>query len=185
VHQPLAKTWAAFQDPEVVVDRRKVDAWRVTPNVEEGFDVSFRVHNTVNYILTVDFDITWRQSAIQGDRTAPEVVAVRFQKTYGTSFIELLSGSVIAREVGAESRSSRWSSTSSRRPKRMQPRAISAISISPSSSAPTAALSPPTTETRANDASLNAWPDALASVPRAFREEAGSASMRSRGHEKN
>lgn len=97
VHKPLAETWAAMRDPDTCVDRREVDEWTVEFGVEPEYDFSYAIHNTVNDIITVEFDISWRQGAVEGTVEAPELVGARFQKTFGTSFIELLSGSVIAR----------------------------------------------------------------------------------------
>ncbi len=97
VKASLADTWKAFQDPQVVVDRRQVDEWTVDENVEAGFDRSFVVHNTVHDLITVDFDMTWRQSAVEGDKESPEAVAIRFQKTFGSVFIDILRGSVVLR----------------------------------------------------------------------------------------
>ena len=99
VHKPLAETWAAMRDPEVSVDRREVDEWTVEHGVETEYDFSYVIHNTVNDIITVEFDITWRQGVVEGTVEAPELVGGRFQKTFGTTFIELLSGSIVARAV--------------------------------------------------------------------------------------
>lgn len=97
VHKPLSETWAAMRDPEVCVDRREVDEWSVENDIEKEYDFSYRIHNIVNDIITVEFDITWRQGVVEGDLDKPELVGARFQKTFGTTFIELLSGSVVAR----------------------------------------------------------------------------------------
>lgn len=97
VKAPLAETWKAFQDPLVVIDRRQVDEWTVDEDVEAGFDRSFVVHNRVFDFITVEFDMTWRQSVVEGDAESPEVVAMRFQKTFGTVFIDILRGSVVLR----------------------------------------------------------------------------------------
>lgn len=99
VHGTVAETWAALQVPEAVTDRRGVDRYSSTPNVEEGYDVSFRVHNEVDDIVTVQFDVTWRQSAVEGTLDSPTVVAIRWQKTWGTTFITSIEGSIILRVV--------------------------------------------------------------------------------------
>src|SRR4051794_22676908 len=44
IHAPMAKVFAALQVPGVVTDRRKLETWTVTQNVETGYEVSFRVH---------------------------------------------------------------------------------------------------------------------------------------------
>lgn len=99
VNAPLAEVWKAFQDPLVVVDRRQVDEWVFEEDVEAAYDRSFVIHNTVHDFVTVDFDMTWRQSAVEGDAEEPEVVAIRFQKTFGTVFIDILRGSFVLRSA--------------------------------------------------------------------------------------
>lgn len=94
VKRPIAEVWAAFQDPEVVVDRRKVARWTVARDVDSSVDVSFVVGNTVEDVIDVFFEITWRQSAVEGTADEPERVAMRFDKTFGTVFIEILRGSI-------------------------------------------------------------------------------------------
>jgi len=99
VHGTVAETWAALQMPEVVTDRRTVARYSFTHDVEEGYDVSFRVHNEVDDFITVTFEITWRQSVVEGMVDSPEVVAIRWQKTYGTTFITTIEGSMVLRAV--------------------------------------------------------------------------------------
>lgn len=94
VKRPIAEVWAAFQDPEVVIDRRKVARWTVARDVDSSVDVSFVVGNTVEDVIDVFFEITWRQSAVEGTEADPERVAMRFDKTFGTVFIEILRGSI-------------------------------------------------------------------------------------------
>lgn len=99
VHASVANAWLALQSPPVCVDRRKVSSWSVTNNVETGYDVSFAIHNTVNSTITVMFDITWRQSAVNGTASNPNVVAASFQKTNGTTYIDLLAGTVLLTRI--------------------------------------------------------------------------------------
>jgi len=99
VHAPLARTWEALRDIDVCVDDGRVDRWSVTYDVEEGYDYSYRIHNEADDIITVDFDITWRHGVVEGTLDAPELVAIRYQKTAGTEFIDLLSGSIVMYEA--------------------------------------------------------------------------------------
>lgn len=102
VHAPLARTWEALRDIDVCVDDGRVDRWSATTDVEEGYDYSFRIHNEADDIITVEFDITWRQSAVEGSVDDPELVAIRYQKTNGTEFIDLLEGSIVLRPIEDE-----------------------------------------------------------------------------------
>lgn len=97
VHGDVARAWMAVQDPAVVVDRRGLDAWTVTWDVEEGFDVSFAVDQEVHDILTIAWRTVWRQAVVEGDAEKPELVGVRFQKTEGSAILELMRGSIVLR----------------------------------------------------------------------------------------
>jgi len=99
VHAPLADVFAAMRTPEACVDRNQVDRWTVTPDVEPEYDYSFRIHNEVDDIITVEFDITWRLGRVEGTEAAPTLVAGTWQKTWGTTFISLLRGSIVGRRV--------------------------------------------------------------------------------------
>ena len=99
IHASLGRTWEAFRDIEVVVDDPSVDTWSTTNDVEEGYDFSFRIRNVVHDVVTVEFDITWRESAVGGSVQDPEVVGIAYQKTWGTEFIDLLRGTIVLRPV--------------------------------------------------------------------------------------
>lgn len=99
VHAPLSQVMAAMLDPVVVVDRRQVQEWTVTPNDEPMYPYSYLLHNTSHSIVTVQFDLAWRFGVLDGTAAAPLTLEARYQKTYGTTFITLLAGSVVARAV--------------------------------------------------------------------------------------
>lgn len=92
----LTATWAAMRTPEVSVDRRQVDAWTVTQGTEPAYDFSYTVHNTVNQIITVRYDMAWRHGLVEGDMDDPELVAARWQKVAGSEVIAVLEGSALA-----------------------------------------------------------------------------------------
>jgi hypothetical protein len=92
-------TWAAFQEPEVLVDRRGIDEWSFDPVADPEFDYEVLLHYVINDIVTVEFDIEWRQgvAATEDDRVTS--VAMRYQKVEGSSFIEMMQGSVLLLEA--------------------------------------------------------------------------------------
>jgi hypothetical protein len=94
VHAPPALVWAALADPAVVVDRREVDVWEVTPDVLD-FDRSWLTHHVVEDVLTVDYDLTWAWEVQAGTDALPERVVAQWEKTAGTPFIDVLSGSIV------------------------------------------------------------------------------------------
>jgi hypothetical protein len=96
VDATLLDTWAAMRVPDVCVDRRKVSSWTVTNDVDPTVAFSYAIHNVVNSTITVNFDNTWLHEATVGSQEAPQQVTARYQKTSGTSFIDLLEGSMVA-----------------------------------------------------------------------------------------
>lgn len=102
VDAPLARTWEALKNPDACADRRKVAEYSVVWDVEPEYLYSFRIHNVVEDIITVEFDVTWRQGLAAGTSEDPEAVAIRYAKTWGTTFITRLEGSIVATRVDDE-----------------------------------------------------------------------------------
>lgn len=92
-HADLATVWKAFATPNVVADQG-ADELSFRSDSEPEYQVSFVVHNVVHDVITVSWDVTWREIASKGTREMPEEVRVRWQKTEGTGFIETFEGSV-------------------------------------------------------------------------------------------
>ncbi len=99
VKADLRTTWAALRTPVVSVDRRQVDEWTVEENVDEAYAYSYVVHNTVRRIVTLNFDITWRHDVAKGTVEEPEVIAGAWQKTFGSTLIAALKGTLSATEI--------------------------------------------------------------------------------------
>lgn len=92
--------WDAIQDADVVTDRRRVTEYAVTAQDHEPeYDVSFRVHHLIEDLITVEYDLDWRQGVWEQDDDVVHSVAARFQKTEGSSFIELIEGSLVLEAV--------------------------------------------------------------------------------------
>jgi hypothetical protein len=90
----IEDTWTAFQQPNVVADRHNISSFTSAENVETGYEVSFAIYVTVNNIVTVNFTLTWREGAVEGTEAAPQAVAIGYQKTDGSSYISLMTGSI-------------------------------------------------------------------------------------------
>lgn len=99
VHAPLDEVWLAYQQPEVVVDRRRVFAYTAREGVEPDYDFSMAIDQVVRDIITVEYTLTWRHGAV-GDPADPDKVAMRWQKTSGSNLIEVLRGSVVLLPTG-------------------------------------------------------------------------------------
>lgn len=94
VKAPIALVWTAFQDPAVVIDRRAITSYTTTLDVEPEYDVSFKVRYVIEDVVTVMFDVNWRESATEGTVDAPTRVIVAYQKTWGSSFLRRMAGTI-------------------------------------------------------------------------------------------
>ncbi len=94
VQAPVGVVWLASRDIDVCVDRREVEEWTVTNDTVPEFDASYTIHNRVQDILTVEYDTTWVHEVQQGTPAQPERVVAQWDKTAGTTFIDLLAGSL-------------------------------------------------------------------------------------------
>lgn len=101
VHAPIARVYEALRDPDVTTDRRRVAEYSATQNTEMEYPFSYRVHNVVHDLVTIEFDMSFRLGPLAGSESVPTSVGVRYQKTFGSSFIDLIQGSVVARQVDA------------------------------------------------------------------------------------
>lgn len=99
VHAPVARVYEALRDPEVTTDRRRVSSYSVTLDSEPEYPFSYRVHNVVRDIVTIEFDMSWRLGPSDASESAPSAVSAVYQKTFGSSFIDVLRGDIVARRV--------------------------------------------------------------------------------------
>lgn len=96
LHADIASVWDLMKsDGLAMADRRDCDAVDTTYDVEPNYDLTYINHITVNDIITLEWDITYRGDLAGGDVDAPERYALRFQKTEGSSLIDLQEGSVV------------------------------------------------------------------------------------------
>jgi len=100
IHAPIADVWAAFQEPSVGADRRTSPEWSSDPINDSPYDASFVVHHIAHDVVTVEWDVTWRQGVVTGTAAEPELVAIRWQKTSGSTLISIIEGSMLLRPVG-------------------------------------------------------------------------------------
>jgi len=94
IHAPIEAVWEAYQVPEVVIDRRPLTSFSTTFDVEDEYDVSFKVRYVIEDLVTVTFDVIWRQSAVEGTVDAPIRVVIAYQKVWGSSFSRRVAGTI-------------------------------------------------------------------------------------------
>ena len=102
VHGSTEEVFAALQLPPVLVDRREIDEYTVVWDTVPRFDVSLTLQQTVHDVVTVSYDTTWVME-VQGETgLGVSQLAAQWDKTDGTTFIDLLAGSLVATQVSPE-----------------------------------------------------------------------------------
>jgi uncharacterized protein YndB with AHSA1/START domain len=91
---PPSEVWAALKRPEVVLAFCSTDRQEVEADVEPEYEHSFRVHYTVEELISVSWQEAWRYGTIDGVTAAPRFGMVRYQKVYGSNLIRTLEGSI-------------------------------------------------------------------------------------------
>jgi len=95
-----ARVYQALQSPAasalILPDPTRGDRWASSPGTEP-FPITFTVHYAVFDTITVEWDLAYRGGVSQGTPTAPTEIGFRYQKTCGTEYISVQSGSLVAR----------------------------------------------------------------------------------------
>lgn len=100
VHAPIEDVYLALLDSEVAVDQRSVDDWVRTDGVEPDYENSFELWNTVNDLITIEYDTTWRFGPTgYADDESMNKLGGRYQMTQPPAVITLMEGSVQAEVV--------------------------------------------------------------------------------------
>ncbi len=94
LHATPGEVWAAVKDGDLLSASCRLDSWSVTPDIDAAYEYSFRVHNLVDDVVTVEWEEEWRFGTVEGTPAAPDLAMVRYQKTYGRDFIYLIEGSI-------------------------------------------------------------------------------------------
>lgn len=99
VQADVATTFAAVRNPLAGADRRPAVTFTWEDDVDPDYDWSHRSHLVIPDIVTVEFQLTWRSGVVEGTAEDPTITATRWQKTWGTSAIAVLEGSIVCRRV--------------------------------------------------------------------------------------
>lgn len=99
VQADIATTFDAVRNPLAGADRRPDVTFTYEEGVEPEYAWSHRSHLVIPDIVTVELQLTWRSGVVEGTEDAPFVTSTRWQKTWGTSAISRLEGSVVCYEV--------------------------------------------------------------------------------------
>jgi len=99
VHAPIADVYAALAEP--VVDRIHGADWSVSGATEPGYPITFSIDYSAGPALfRVHWTIAYRGGVTAGTADAPQEVGMRFQKTSGTNYIPIQTGSVDVFDTG-------------------------------------------------------------------------------------
>jgi hypothetical protein len=104
IHAPLAQVWAALQLPDAVDiayygDRDETPRCDARVGVTDKYPVSFRLHQVPKTYSSFDYDVTWAEWVLLGTDPAPQEVAISYNKTWGTAYVERLQGSMLLKEA--------------------------------------------------------------------------------------
>jgi hypothetical protein len=105
VAAPLAKVYLALHDPAAsyIHNLNGAPHFAGPPSLNvEPFPVSFRLHYldpNEPAVGDVLFDVTYRAGPLEGTEEAPIAIGERYQKTWGTDYIRVMSGSLRATAV--------------------------------------------------------------------------------------
>jgi hypothetical protein len=94
VAAPMQVVWTALQDSEVIVSWRRTSSHLMTPTPDPAYDLRFTMHYYVDDIINVEWDEDWRYGVVDGSPEEPALAMVRYQKVFGTTFIDLIEGSI-------------------------------------------------------------------------------------------
>lgn len=90
----LDEAWTALRNDLVYVNQRTVKEYTVEEVHSDIYDYVYLVDNEVQDLVTVEFTNEWRHVGNVNDKGEVSDVIVRWQKTEGTDFIQLMEGSV-------------------------------------------------------------------------------------------
>ncbi len=99
VHADVATTFEAVRNPLSGADRRPQVTFTYVEDVDPEYRWSHRSHLTIPDIVTVEFELTWHSDIVEGTEDDPTITATRWQKTWGTSAIATLEGSIVCVRV--------------------------------------------------------------------------------------
>jgi hypothetical protein len=70
------------------------DRHTITLGPEPQYEYGFRIHYEVDEVVTVAWDELWRYGTITGTPSEPALAMIRYQKVFGSDFINTLEGSI-------------------------------------------------------------------------------------------
>ena len=86
--------WALAEDAERMASTCATDRHTIMVGTEPQYEFGFAIHYEVDQVVTVAWDELWRYGTITGTPAAPTRTMIRYQKVFGSDFINSLEGSI-------------------------------------------------------------------------------------------
>ena len=86
--------WALAKDGELMASICNTDRHAFQVGIEPQYEYGFEIHYEVDEIVTVAWDERWRYGTITGTPAEPSRAMIRYQKVFGSDFINVLEGSI-------------------------------------------------------------------------------------------
>lgn len=99
IHAPMAAVWEAVRDPQTSRDPTTTHGFRIVAyETEPMYPWTYKTYVFVDHELTdIEFELNWRHSVVEGTEAQPLVTATRWAKTWGSSAISTMEGSLVLR----------------------------------------------------------------------------------------
>jgi hypothetical protein len=101
IKRPLLDVWAALCDPQVVYERRQTDRQEYMPQEDPAYDHLYIISYGIDGLITIEWDEEWRYGMVEGG-TEPSLALVRYQKIWGSEYLDLVEGSILVRAVTSD-----------------------------------------------------------------------------------
>jgi hypothetical protein len=102
IHADIADVYPCLREEEVNVDRREIEEWSVTADVEEGYEFSYAIWNRTYPTLgiQVEYTDTWRHGSTLDEDGGLALVVTSWKMTEGNDYMYLKENSVVTEIAG-------------------------------------------------------------------------------------
>lgn len=97
VNADIDAVYTCMRDEMVNVDRREIESWSTTPDVEDGYEFSYAIWNQTYPTLgvQVEYTDTWRHGSTLAEDGSTALVVSSWKMTEGNDYMYLKENSVI------------------------------------------------------------------------------------------
>lgn len=97
VHADIDAVYTCMRDEMVNVDRREIESWSTTPDVEDGYEFSYAIWNQTypTFGVQVEYTDTWRHGSTLTEDGSTALVVSSWKMTEGNDYMYLKENSVV------------------------------------------------------------------------------------------